>query len=146
MPRAIQIRRTSSFAAPSCFHSFLEFLEILLELVHVERLLALDYTRNGVDSYVAQNGNNPSFPTPSRPVALRLPPLQHAQRAKSVPAVRRAEALKLEVRLPLVRVLQRPAAVLGLTALDDVDCVGKTRGARRIGRLGISESAEDVGA
>ena len=31
------------------------------------------------------------------------------QRAESVPAARRAEAFKLEIRLPFVRVLQQPA-------------------------------------
>src|SRR5207245_1583950 len=60
-------------------------------------------------------------------VALRAPPLQHPQGAECVPAARRAEAFQLEVRLPLVRVLQRPAAVLVLAVMDDVDGVGEAR-------------------
>src|SRR5438105_3533360 len=77
-------------------------------------------------------------------VALRAPLLQHPQGAECVPAARRAEAFQLEVRLPLVRVLQRPAAVLVLAVMDDVDGVGEARVARRVDGVEIVESAEDV--
>src|SRR5207244_4949063 len=73
-----------------------------------------------------------------------VPPLQHPQCAQRVPAARRARAFQLEVRLPLVRMLQRPAAVRALAALDDGDGVGEARVARRVDVLEIVESAEDV--
>src|SRR5437762_1594815 len=73
-----------------------------------------------------------------------VPPPQHAQRAQSIPAARRAEAFKLEIRLPFVRVFERPAPVLALPAADDVDCLGQARVARRIDGLEVVECAEDV--
>src|SRR5207247_7737945 len=73
-----------------------------------------------------------------------IPPLQHPQRAESVPAAPRAETLELEIGLPLVRVLQPPATVLALAATDDVDGLSEAPVARRVDGLEIVECAGDV--
>src|SRR6266516_62827 len=80
----------------------------------------------------------------SRPSCSPIPPLQHPQRAEGVPTARRAESFEREIRLPLVRMLQRPAPVLALPATDDIDCLGEAPVARRVDGLEIVESAEDV--
>src|SRR5216683_645303 len=60
------------------------------------------------------------------------PPFQHAQ------------MFQLEVGLPFVRLLQRPAAVRKLPVLDNADGVGQARIARRLNGLEIVERAENV--
>ena len=52
-------------------------------------------------------------------------PVEHSQRAKRVPAARLALGLHLEVALSVVHVLERPAAVGGPAAFDDLDNDGK---------------------
>src|SRR2546426_12754295 len=73
-----------------------------------------------------------------------VPPLEHPQRAESVPAARRPEAFELEIRLSPVRVFQRPAAVLAPAVTKDVDRLGEAPVARRVDGLESVESAEDV--
>src|SRR6266508_427895 len=76
------------------------------------------------------------------------PPRSHhlgTRSARSVfPAARRAEALELEIRLPLVRVLPRPAAVLAPARTYDADGLGEAAVARRVDGLEIVDGAKDV--
>src|SRR5260370_11909921 len=75
---------------------------------------------------------------------LPCPPLQHAQGAQRIPAAGRAEAFQLEVGFAPVHVLQRPAAVGPLTALDQADGVGQARVPRRPDGLEIVEGTQNV--
>src|SRR5882672_1932583 len=82
-----------------------------------------------------------SFP---RVALCLLPPLEHSQRPKRVPAAGCAEPFQLEIRLALIAVLQQPVAVLALAAPHNLDCIGEALVARCVDPLEIVQSAKDV--
>ena len=70
---------------------------------------------------------------PSRVMLPRSHHFSTRSDAQRIPAAWRAEAFKVEIRLPFVRVLQRPAPILAPAPTNDVDCFGQPRVARRVG-------------
>src|SRR5262249_11795026 len=75
---------------------------------------------------------------------IAVPPLQDPQCPQGVPAAGRAEWFQRGVGLPLVVVLQRPAAILAPGALDDVNRLGEARVAGRAHGLEVIERAKDI--
>ena len=81
---------------------------------------------------------------PGRLPALREP-VEHAHRAESVPATRRALAiLHLEVRRALADVLEGPPAIRTPVALNDPDCLGDALVWPLAGIAQVVERPEDV--
>jgi hypothetical protein len=64
-----------------------------------------------------------------------IPPPKYSEGAKSIPTARRIESFKLEIRLPLVGVLQPSATVTAARQLHDFDGLGEAWIARRFDGL-----------
>src|SRR5260370_37709277 len=73
-----------------------------------------------------------------------MPPFQHAQGAEGVPAAGRPRPFHLEVRLSLIGMLQRPAAILALGPFDNADGILQARAARGITALEIIQGPKNV--
>src|SRR6516225_3648956 len=73
-----------------------------------------------------------------------VPPLQYPQCSESVPATGRAKSFHLEVGLPLVAVLEQPAAIIALRASDDVNRLGQAWIARGLDRLEVIKRTQDI--
>ena len=64
-----------------------------------------------------------------------IPPPKYSEGAKSIPAAGRIESFKLEIRLPLVGVLNPSATITAARQLHDFDGLGEAWIARRFDSL-----------
>ena len=63
---------------------------------------------------------------------------------EGIPTAGSAQAFQFKVRLTSVGVFQRPAAFLTPFVLNDLDRLGETLVARRLDRLEVIQSTEDI--